>query len=134
MYLVSLQGHGTSFSPGSSGAPMECSALTKKPSVPILSSAALPIRVMVRIETTTYSESVISTPSLGSSASSGPMQNGTTHIVRPRMLPRYRSVMRPRISAGSIQLFVGPASISRCEQMKVRDSTRATSDGSDSAR
>src|SRR6478672_1674461 len=79
MYLVSLQGQGTSFWSGSSGAPIECSALTKKPSVPILSSAAWPIRVIVRIDTTTYSESVISTPSLGSSAPSGPMQNGTTH-------------------------------------------------------
>ena len=107
MYLVSLHGHGTSAWPGSSGAPIECSALTKKPSSPILSSAAWPIRVMVRIETTTYSESVISTPSLGSSAPSGPMQNGTTYMVRPRMQPRYRSVMMPRISAGSIQLLVG---------------------------
>jgi hypothetical protein len=62
--------------------------LTKKPSVPIFSSAAVPIRVITFIEATTYSESVISTPSLGSSAPSGPMQNGTTHIVRPRMLPR----------------------------------------------
>src|ERR1700682_6802718 len=42
--------------------------------------------------------------------------------------------MMDRISAGTIQLFVGPASISRSEQIKVRDSTRATSDGSDSAR
>src|SRR6185503_9113620 len=134
MYLVSLHGHGTSFWSGSRGAPIECSALTKKPSVPILSSAAWPIRVIVRIDTTTYSESVISTPSLGSSAPSGPMQNGTTHMVLPRMEPRYRSVMIDRISAGSIQLFVGPASISRSEQIKVRDSTRATSDGSDSAR
>ncbi len=45
------------------------------------------------------------------------MQNGTTHMVRPRIEPRYRSVMMPRISAGSIQLLVGPASISRSEQM-----------------
>src|SRR6187551_19308 len=134
MYLVSLQGHGTSFSPGSSGAPIECSALTKKPSSPILSSAAWPIRVIVRIDTTTYSESVTSTPSLGSSAPSGPMQNGTTYMVRPRMDPRYRSVMMPRISAGSIQLLVGPASISFSVHMKVRDSTRATSDGSESVR
>src|SRR6185369_18081129 len=100
MYLVSLHGHGTSAWPGSSGAPIECSALTKKPSVPILSSAACPIRVIVRIDTTTYSESVISTPSLGSSAPSGPMQNGTTHMVRPRIQPRYSSVMVSRISAG----------------------------------
>src|SRR4029453_14472223 len=134
MYFVSLHGHGTSFWPGSSGAPIECSALTKKPSSPILSSAAWPIRVMVRMDTTTYSESLISTPRLGSSAPSGPIQNGTTHMVRPRMEPRYRSVMMPRISAGSIQLLVGPASISRSERMKVRDFTRATLDGSDGAR
>ena len=134
MYLVSLHGHGTSVSPGSSGAPIECSALTKNPSSPSLASAALPIRVMVRIDTTTYSESVISTPSLGSSAPSGPMQNGTTYMVRPRIQPRYNSVMVVRISSGAIQLLVGPASISRCEQMNVRDSTRATSDGADRAR
>ena len=52
------------------------------------SMAAVPMRVMMRIETTTYSESVISTPSFGSSAPSGPMQNGTTYMVRPRMQPR----------------------------------------------
>ena len=39
-----------------------------------------------------------------------------------------------RISAGSIQLLVGPASSSRSLQMKVRSSTRATSLGSDQAR
>ena len=62
------------------------------------------------------------------------MQNGTTHMVRPRMQPRYSSVMVARISAGGFQLLVGPASTSRSEQMNVRDSTRATSEGSDSAR
>jgi len=134
MYLVSLHGHGTSAWPGSSGAPSECRALTKNPSSPILSRAAVPIRVITRIETTTYSESVISTPSLGSSAPSGPMQNGTTYMVRPRIQPRYSSVMVARISSGAIQLLVGPASISRSEQMKVRDSTRATSEGVDRAR
>ena len=36
-----------------------------------------------------------------------------------------------RISSGAIQLFVGPASSSRSEQMNVRSSTRATSPGSD---
>src|SRR6201995_394356 len=117
MYLVSLHGHGTSFCPSSSGAPTECNALTKNPSSPIFSNAALPMRVMVRIDTTTYSESVISTPSLGSSAPSGPMQNGTTHMVRPRMQPRYRSVMVDRISDGSIPLLVGPASSCFAEQM-----------------
>lgn len=37
------------------------------------------------------------------------------------------------ISAGFIQLFVGPASSSRSEQMNVRSSTRATSLGSEAA-
>ena len=86
---------------------------------------------MIRIEATTYAESVISTPNIGFSASSGPMQNGMTYIVRPRMQPRYRSVMIAFISAGSIQLLVGPASASSTEQMKVRSSTRATSVGSE---
>ncbi len=35
------------------------------------------------------------------------------------------------MSAGAIQLLVGPASASSTEQMKVRSSTRATSDGSE---
>src|SRR3954469_16672558 len=39
-----------------------------------------------------------------------------------------------RISSGSRQLFVGPASASSSEQMKVRSSTRATSPGSERAR
>jgi len=38
-----------------------------------------------------------------------------------------------RISAGAIQLFVGPASCSCSEQMNVRSSTRATSLGSEVA-
>ena len=58
------------------------------------------------------------------------MQNGMTYIVRPRMQPRYSSVIVCFISAGAIQLLVGPASASSTEQMKVRSSTRATSVGS----
>ena len=77
----------------------------------------VPTRVMIRIDRTTYSESVISTPSFGSSEPSGPMQNGMTNMVRPRMLPRYRPVAVSRICAGSTQLLVGPASSSFSEQM-----------------
>src|SRR5436305_275881 len=64
---------------------------------------------------------------------SGPIENGTTYMVRPFMHPwnSVRSVAR--ISAGSRQLLVGPASASRSEQMNVRSSTRATSAGSDTA-
>src|SRR3954463_15390692 len=65
---------------------------------------------------------------------SGPIENGTTYIVRPAMEPRKRSVSVSRISPGSRQLLVGPASASFSEQMKVRSSTRATSPGSERAR
>ena len=69
---------------------------------------------------------------------SGPMVNGTTYIVRPRMQP-LNSAPSPvsssaRISAGSTQLLVGPASSCCWQQMKVRSSTRATSLGSLNAR
>ena len=65
---------------------------------------------------------------------SGPIENGTTYSVRPCMQPLKRPFSVSRISAGSVQLFVGPASSSRSEQMNVRSSTRATSLGSQRAR
>ena len=86
---------------------------------------------MIRIETATYGESVISTPSWEMLLPSGPMQNGMTYMVRPRMHPSKISARVPRISSGAIQLLVGPASCSLSEQMNVRSSTRATSLGSD---
>ena len=61
----------------------------------------------------------------------GPMEKGTTYMVRPDMAPLNRPSRWVRISAGSRQLFVGPASISFSEQMNVRSSTRATSPGSE---
>ena len=64
----------------------------------------------------------------------GPIENGTTYIVRPRMQPSKSRFIVARISAGATQLLVGPASSSLSLQMNVRSSTRATSDGSDSAR
>ena len=64
----------------------------------------------------------------------GPIENGTTYIVRPRMQPSKRPPRMPRISAGAIQLLVGPASSLVSEQMKVLSSTRATSEGSDQHR
>ena len=57
-----------------------------------------------------------------------------TYIVRPRIAPSNSPFIVTFISAGSIQLLVGPASSSRCEQMNVRSSTRATSLGSERAR
>ena len=44
---------------------------------------------------------------------SGPIENGTTYIVRPRIEPLNSSSSTSRISAGSRQLLVGPASSSR---------------------
>nr|BFF27963.1 hypothetical protein GCM10025732_59280 [Glycomyces mayteni] len=88
MYLVSLQGHGTSAWPGASGAPTECRHLTKSASGPIFARTSVPMRVMMCIDAATYAESVSSTPNIGASASREPMQKGTTYMVRPRMEPR----------------------------------------------
>ena len=88
MYLFSAsQGHGTSASPTSRGAPTEWMHGTNSSS-PRMSSTALPIRVMVRMLTATYGESVSCTPMWAIGEPSGPMENGTTNIVRPRMAPR----------------------------------------------
>lgn len=79
---------------------------------------------------------MISTPMAESGEPTGPMQNGTTYMVRPRIEPRKTPcspVKMSRISAGAFHLFVGPASSSRSEQMNVRSSTRATSVGSEAA-
>ena len=42
----------------------------------------------------------------------GPIEKGTTYIVRPFIEPAKRSLRTARISAGSRQLLVGPASSS----------------------
>lgn len=54
-------------------------------------------------------------------------------MVRPLMAPSKTPLRVWRISEGSTQLLVKPASRSFSEQMKVRDSTRATSAGSENA-
>jgi len=89
----------------------------------------VPILVMILMFTTTYGESVISTPTCAMGEPIGPMENGTTYIVRPRMAPRNRSVKVARIAEGSTQLLVGPASSGSREQTNVRLSTLATSAG-----
>ena len=133
MYLLSpSHGHATSAWPGSSGAPTEWRQGTNSPS-PSTSSAGRPMRVMIRIEAATYGESVSCTPMCAMRDPRGPIENGTTYIVRPFIAPRKRSVSVARISAGSAQLLVGPASACSAEQMNVRSSTRATSAGSDVA-
>ena len=109
MYLLSaLHGHGTSSAPSPSGMPTECTHGTNSPSSPSTSSAAWPMRVMIRMETATYGESVSSTPMWAIGEPSGPIENGTTYIVRPSMQPSKRPLSVSRISAGSRQLLVGP--------------------------
>src|SRR6476659_9418116 len=84
--------------------------------------------------TATYGESDNWTPNCEIGDPIGPMQNGITYIVRPRMEPSNFLVSVAFISAGAIQLFVGPASPLLRVQMYVRSSTRATSDGCERAR
>ena len=135
MYLFSAsQGHGTSSDRSSSGMPTECTQGTNSPPSPSTSSAPAPMRVMIRMLTATYGESVSWTPMWAMGDPSGPIEKGTTYMVRPRMQPSKSSPSSSRISAGSRQLLVGPASSSASEQMKVRSSTRATSPGSERAR
>ena len=118
MYLLSaLQGHATSCWPDSSGAPTECRHGTNSPSSPSTSRAPAPIRVIIRMETATYAESVSCTPMWAMSEPSGPIEKGTTYKVRPFIVPLKRPSSVWRISAGSRQLLVGPASISCSEQM-----------------
>ena len=74
-------------------------------------------------------ESVNSTPTRASGEPGGPMRNGTTYMVRPRIAPARRPRSLACISAGAAQLFVGPASSAVGVQMKVHCSTRATSFG-----
>ena len=134
MYFSLLHGQNTSSCGSSIGAPTECRHGTKSPSSPITSSAPAPMRVIIRMCAATYAESVSCTPTWAIGEPSGPIEYGTTYIVRPFIAPRKSSISFSRISAGSHQLLVGPASSSFSEQMKVRSSTRATSSGSDRAR
>src|ERR1700739_1167834 len=133
MYLVLLHGQATSFWPGSSGAPTVCTQGTNSPSVPSTSRAPRPMRVIRRMLTATYGLSDSSTPMCAIGEPSGPIENGTTYIVRPRIEPANRASRVVRISAGATQLLVGPTSSLLGEQMKVRSSTRATSEGSEQA-
>ena len=100
------------------------------------------MRVIMRMLTATYGESDNSTPMCAIGEPIGPIENGTTYIVRPRIeplnspgVPLGKPCWRMlRMSCGSIQWFVGPASSFFALQMKVRSSTRATSLGSLHAR
>src|SRR5258708_2562505 len=135
MYFVSLHGHGTSCSPGASGAPTVCMhGTTRFSSLSISAKTGVPIRAMIRIFTTAYAESVSCTPICDIGEPIGPIEYGSTYIVRPCMLPRNSCFSFFRITYGSSQLLVGPAVSFDNEQINVRFSTRATSFGDDRAR
>src|SRR5215467_1282011 len=128
MYFSLLQGHGTSVSPGPSGAPTEWThGTTRLKSLSMSWNTSLPMRAMVRMLTTTYGESVTCTPICDMGDPTGPMLNAITYIVRPRIQPANSRLSVFRISNGSTQLFVGPAASLDSEQINVRSSTRATS-------
>src|SRR3954470_1142378 len=102
MYLFSAShGHATSAAPSTSGIPTECRHGTKSPSSPSTSRAPLPMRVMIRMFTATYGESVSSTPMWAMGDPSGPIENGTTYMVRPRIDPANKEESSAFISAGS---------------------------------
>src|ERR1039458_8802925 len=110
MYLRSLQGHGASFCPGSSGAPTVCMhGVTRWISLSISAKTGAPIRDMMRMLTTTYAESVSSTPICEMGEPTGPIEKGRTYMVRPRMEPLKSCFIRLRMTKGSSQLLVGPA-------------------------
>ena len=73
------------------------------------------------------------TPNCAMGEPTGPMLNGSTYMVRPRMAPANNSLSLRRMPYGSTQLLVGPAASLESEQMNVRSSTRATSSGSERA-
>ena len=106
---------------------------TRLSSLSISAKTGMPMRAMMRMLTTTYGESVSCTPICDIGEPTGPMLNGSTYIVRPRMQPLKSSFSLRRISNGLTQLLVGPASSFDSEQMKVRSSTRATSLASERA-
>ena len=84
--------------PGASGAPTECTQGTNGPSLPSTSYTARPMRVMMRMLTATYGLSESSTPICAIGLPIGPIENGTTYIVRPRMQPSNRPFERARAS------------------------------------
>ena len=105
---------GTSFWPEASGAPTLWTAGTNCPSALARPDVAAHPRHHPHVGGY-IGESDNSTPIWAIGEPSGPIENGMTYIVRPRIEPRNSARPRlspsmARISAGAIQLLVGPAS------------------------
>src|SRR3954471_17989572 len=110
------QGHATSCWPSLKGIPTEWRQRVNSPS-PSASRALVPMRVIRRMLTAAYAESVSCTPNCDIGEPIGPIQKGTTYIVLPLMHPSNLPFRMTFISAGAIQLLVGPASPFAREQM-----------------
>ena len=91
------------------GTPTECRHGTNSPS-PSTSRTAWPMRVMIRMFTATYGESVSCTPMWAMRDPSGPIENGTTYMVRPRIEPR-NSPLQRRPHLGRVAPVVGGAGV-----------------------
>ena len=110
-----------------------------KSSVPTVSRTWLPILVMMRMAAATQGESVNSIPILERGDPTGPIEKGTTYIVRPFMEEANRSLATFARASLEIQLpragltpsrQTGMVSRFLSVEMTVLDSTRATSAGS----
>ena len=78
---------------------------------------------MTRMLTTTYGESVTCTPSCEIGPPSGPIENGTTYMVRPRIDPANTPASSARMTCGSRQWLVGPGvvGVDRADEGAVLD-------------
>src|ERR1035441_4543592 len=118
MYFSSFDGQGKSTCPAANGDPTECKQGTTRFSpLSISAYTGAPMRAMMRMLTTAYAESVSWTPICDMGEPMGPMENGITYIVLPPIEPRKSSFSFLRMTKGSSQLLVGPASSFESEQM-----------------
>ncbi len=89
---------------------------------------------MMRMFTTTYGESVSCTPICDMGEPTGPMLNGSTYMVRPRIAAAEQPLqLLAHLVRDLPSCWSGPALSFESEQMKVRSSTRATSLASERA-
>ncbi len=114
MYLsVLLHGHGDVASgPARAARPPSARTGRTRRRRPARRTPPAPCASSASCSTTTYGLSESSMPMCAMWLPIGPIENGTTYIVRPRMQPSNSRFIVARISAGATQLFVGPASSS----------------------
>ena len=102
----------TSSSPGASGLPTECMHGTKSPSPSASIDRAPHARHDAHVDDDIRRIGQFDAD-VRQRRPDGPIENGITYIVRPRMQPSKSPCSVSRISRGSTQLLVGPASCLR---------------------